>query len=163
MNAADPLQKILLYVETNEKGVEAARFAIALAKRYGSELHAVSVVNEKVLDELLRARVVLKEESLDIERDLEEDGRRYLAFVEKLANEKDLQVTTRMLRGVVHQEVLREARETGANLLVIGEVEESFSRRDCTFNESERIVVTADCPVVVVKGRDLVKRFFESV
>jgi len=42
-------------------------------------------------------------------------------------------------------------------------MEESLSRRDCTFNESEQILVTAGCPVLIVKGRGLVKSFFESV
>jgi nucleotide-binding universal stress UspA family protein len=163
MTAAAPWKKILLYVEANEKGLEAARYAIALAKRYESELHAVSVVNEKVLEELLRAKVFLKEEGLDIERDLEEDGKRYLAFVAKLAGQKSLQVTTHLLRGAVHREVLEKAKEVGASLLVIGEIGESLSRRDCTYNESERIVCTAECPVLVVKGRDFVNRFFESV
>ena len=53
--------KTLVYVETNERGLEAARYAIAFAKRSGGELHAVAVINERILEELTRARVFLKE------------------------------------------------------------------------------------------------------
>ena len=159
MMGVAPLQKILLYVEANERGLEAARYAVALAKHYGAELHAVSVVNEKLLEELLRARVFLKEEGLDIERDLEEDAKRYLAFVGKLAGQKDIQVEAHLLRGTVHLEVVKKAQEIEASLLVIGEIEESLSRRDCTYNESEQIVSAVECPVLIVKGS--VSRFFE--
>ena len=80
--------KTLVYVETNERGLEAARYAIAFAKRSGGELHAVAVINERILEELTRARVFLKEEGIDLKRDLEEDGRRYLALMERLAGKK---------------------------------------------------------------------------
>jgi len=163
MTAAAPLARIVLYVETNEKGLDAARYAIALAKRYGADLHAIAVMNDKVLTELMHARVFLKEEGLDIERDLEEDAKRYLAFVEKLAGQKDLRIATHLLRGDVHQEVLAKARELQASLLVIGEIEEFLSRRDCTFSESEQIITTAECPVLVVKGKRFVKDCFDAV
>ena len=42
--------KTLVYVETNERGLEAARYAIAFAKRSGGELHAVAVINERILE-----------------------------------------------------------------------------------------------------------------
>jgi len=110
---AAPLDKILLYIEPNERGLESARYAVALARRYAGDLHVVSVVNEQALEDLLRARIFLKEEGIDLQRDLEEDGKRYLAFVEKLAREKDLHVSTELLRGVVHREVVAKAKEVG--------------------------------------------------
>ena len=154
--------KTLVYVETNERGLEAARYAIAFAKRSGGELHAVAVINERILEELTRARVFLKEEGIDLKRDLEEDSRRYLALMERLAREKGVAVTTELLRGVVHREVLDKARDINASLIILGEIEESLSRKDITFNESERIVCDARCPVLIVKGRRLVKDFFDS-
>ncbi len=163
MTPLAPFGKALVYVETNERGLEAARYAIASAKQYGGELHAVAVINERILEELTRARVFLKEEGLDLRRDLEEDGRRYLAFIEKLAQEKEVAVTTELLRGVVHREVLDKARDMRASLIILGEIEESLSRKDVTFNESERIVCDARCPVLIVKGRRLVRDLFESV
>ncbi len=163
MTAVTPFGNILLYVEANERGLEAARYAIALAKQCDGEIHAVSVINERILEELTRARVFLQEEGVDLLRDLEEDGRRYLSFVEKLAQEKGVSVTTELLRGVVHREVLDKAKDVDATLVILGEIEESLSRKDVTFNESERIVSDARCPVLIVKGKGLVKKLFNAI
>jgi nucleotide-binding universal stress UspA family protein len=163
MTAATPFENILLYVEPNERGLEAARYAIALAKGCRGEIHAVSVINERILEELTRARVFLKEEGVDLLRDLEEDGRRYLSFVEKLAREKGVDLTTDLRRGAVHREVLNKAKDLGATLIVLGEIEEALSRKDVTFNESERIVSDARCPVLIVKGKGLVKALFNAL
>ena len=69
MSAVTPFGSILLFVEANERAIDAARYAIALAKRHHAALHAVYVVNEKILEELFHAHVFLKEEGVDLERD----------------------------------------------------------------------------------------------
>ena len=71
--AVAPLEKILLYVDATEGALAAARYAIVLAKTYDAELHAVYVVNEKMLEELLRAKVFVEEEEVDLDgRELRE-------------------------------------------------------------------------------------------
>ncbi|MGI6460239.1 MAG: universal stress protein [Candidatus Hydrogenedentales bacterium] len=155
--------KILVYIETNEHGLQAIRYAVAFAKRFGGELHAIAIINERLLEELTRAHVFLKEEEVALKMDLEDDGRRHLALMERFAQEKELEVTTELLHGVVHRQVLDKAREISANLIILGEIEESLSRKDTTFNESERIIYGARCPVLVVRGRQVIKDFFNSV
>jgi nucleotide-binding universal stress UspA family protein len=161
--AVTPLGKILLYVDATEAALAAARYAVALAKQYGSELHAVYVVNEKMLDELLRAKVFIEEEGLDLGRDLEEDGRRYLSFVERLAANKDVSITTELLKGNVHREVVDTAKQMGASLIIIGEIEEALSRKDSFYDEAEMILRRAECPVLVVKGETIVEDLYDSV
>jgi len=161
--AGAPLERILLYVDATEAALDAARYAIALAKTYRAELHAVYVVNEKMLEELLRARVLVQEEQLDMSRDIEEDGRRYLSFVERLAAQKQLNITTDLLRGNVHREVVDKAGQIDAGLIIIGEIEEQLSRVDAHYDELEQILRVAKCPVLVVKGETMVENLFESV
>jgi nucleotide-binding universal stress UspA family protein len=160
--AVAPLEKILLYVDATEGALAAARYAIVLAKTYGAELHAVYVVNEKMLEELLSAKVFVEEEEVDLEQDLEEDGRRYLAYVERLASEKELEITTEMLRGVVHTEVLDKAREMEAQLIVIGKIYEQLSRMDSYYDEAEEMLRGAKCPVLIVKGETIVDDLYET-
>jgi len=160
--AIAPLEKILLYVDATEGALAAARYAIVLAKTYGAELHAVYVLNEKMLEELLSAKVFIEEEEVDLEQDLEEDGRRYLAYVERLANEKELEITTELLRGVVHTEVLDKAREIEAQLIVIGKIYEQLSRMDSYYDEAEEMLRGAKCPVLIVKGEMIVDDLYES-
>jgi nucleotide-binding universal stress UspA family protein len=160
--SASPIEKILLHVEASEGGLVAARYAVALAKAYGAGLHAVYVVNEKILEELLSAKVFVEEEEVDLERDLEEDGRRYLSAVERLAGEKDVAVDTELAKGIVHREIVDKATQMGVSLIIIGEIEEPVSRRDAFFDEGEMILRLAKCPVLTVKGEDLVRALYDS-
>jgi nucleotide-binding universal stress UspA family protein len=147
-----PIQKIILCVDASEKALDAARYAVALAKAYGAKLHAVYVVNERLLEELVSAKVFVQDEEMDLERDLEEDGRRYLGAVERLAGEKDVSIGTELLKGVVHREIVDKATQMGASLIIIGEIEEPMSRRDSFYDEGEMILRMAKCPVLTVKG-----------
>jgi len=157
-----PLEKIVVYVDASEAALDAARYALALAKAYGAGLHAIYVVNEKILAELLSAKVFVEEEEVDLERDLEEDGRRYLAAVEKLAAAKDISISTELVKGVVHREVVDKATQMGASLIIIGEIEEPMSRKDSFFDEGEMILRLAKCPVLTVKGDRLVRTLYDS-
>jgi nucleotide-binding universal stress UspA family protein len=157
-----PLERIMLYVDASEAALDAARYAVVLAKAYGCELHAVYVVDEKTLEELLSAKVFVEEEEVDLERDLEEDGRRYLSAVERLAGEKGISLTTELLKGVVHREVVDKATHLDASLIIIGEIEEAMSRRDAFFDEGEMIMRMAKCPVLTVKGDRLVRSLYEA-
>ena len=160
--STSPIEKILLHVEATEAGLVAARYAIALAKAYGAGLHALYVVNEKMLEELLSAKVFVEEEEVDLERDLEEDGRRYLSGVERLAGEKGVSLTVELAKGVVHRQIVDKATHIGASLIIIGEIEEPMSRRDAFFDEGEMIIRLAKCPVLTVKGDDFVRSLYES-
>jgi nucleotide-binding universal stress UspA family protein len=159
---SSPLEKILLYVEASEGALDAARYAVAVAKVYGAHLHAVYVIDEKTLEELLSAKVFVEEEEVDLERDLEEDGRRYLSAVERLAGEKEVDLTTELAKGTVHRVVIDKATQLGATLIIIGEIEEPMSRRDAFYDEGEMILRLAKCPVLTVKGGELVKSIYDS-
>ena len=158
-----PLGKILVAVDATETALAAARYGIAIARTYGAELHAVYVVNENLLEELLRAKVFVEAEEVDLEVDLEEDGKRYLSYVEKLARDKDVSVSTELLKGSVHREVVDKATQIGATLIIIGEIEEPVSRKDAFYDEGEMILRRAGCPVLVVKGESLVDDIYDSL
>jgi len=158
-----PLGKILIAVDATETALAAARYAVAIASNYGAELHAVYVVNEKLLEELLRAKVFVEEEEVDLEIDLEEDGKRYLSFVEKLARDKNVSVTTELLKGIVHREIVDKATQIGATLIIIGDIEEPLSRKDAFYDEGEMILRRAGCPVLVVKGEGLVDDIYDTL
>jgi nucleotide-binding universal stress UspA family protein len=158
-----PLGKILIAVDATETSLAAARYGIAIAGTYGAELHAVYVVNEKLLEELLRAKVFVEQEDVDLELDLEEDGKRYLSYVEKLARDKNVSVTTDLLKGIVHREVVDKATHIGATLIIIGEIEEPLSRKDAFYDEGEMILRRAGCPVLMVRGEGLVDDIYDSL
>ncbi len=163
MDSVNPLQNILLYVDGSESSVLATRMAITMAKAYGSKLRAVYVVNENLLNELLKAKIFVKVEKMDYERDIEDDGKRYLDYVKKLAEGKGVQLETILLKGVVYEEVLREAEEYGADLVIQGELGEVQSLKDSFYEEGEQILRKVSCPVMVVRGEEKIENIFEAL
>ena len=53
--------------------------------------------------------------------------------------------------------------ELGVDLLVLGEISQIRSRRDELYNETERAMRTAPCPVLVAKGEDKIWDLYEAL
>lgn len=157
------MKRILIFVESNEESILAAQYAIWLAKITGAEIAALYVVDTKTLDDLLRARIFVRMEEMDYERDLEEDGRRYLNHVRDLAEAKGVTISTSLEKGEVHSIVTEKAREIEADLLVLGEREVPLSRKDCYFDEAQRILSEIRCPVLMVKGGENIRELYENI
>jgi nucleotide-binding universal stress UspA family protein len=157
------IKKIMVFIEGNEASLLAAQYAVSLAKIGGGKIIAVYVVDVKTLNDLLRTRIFVRMEETDYERDLEEDGKRYLDQVQGLAEAKGVAVTTLLEKGDVHSIVVRKVKELGADILVMGELETPRSRRDCYYSEGERIFREARCPVLVVKGDEEVSALYDSM
>ena len=157
------IKRIMVFIEANEASLLAARHAVSLSKIAGADLIAVYVVDVKTLNDLLKARIFVQMEEMDYERDIEEDGKRYLNHVQCLAEAKAVAVTTLLEKGDVHSVVVGKAKELGADMLVMGELDTPLSRRDSYYNEGERIFREAHCPVLVVKGEEAVQALYDSI
>jgi nucleotide-binding universal stress UspA family protein len=162
-NDVKPFGKVLLYIDGSESSITAAQFAIVLSKKYGSSLKAIYVVNETLLTELLGAKVFVQVEMMDYERDLEEDGKRYLNYVVKLAEKKGVNVETILRKGVVYEEIAREVTAYDCDVLIQGELGEVLSLRDSFYEEGERILRKVSCPVLVVRNKRKVDKLYESM
>lgn len=163
MANAHGIKRIMVFIEAREASLLAARHAVSLAKITGAELVAVYVVDVKTLNDLLKARIFVQMEEMDYERDLEEDGKRYLNHVRRLAEAKAVAAATLLAKGDVHSVVVQKAKELGVDVLVMGELETPLSRRDSYYNEGERIFREAHCPVLVVKGEEEVRALYDSI
>ncbi|MDD4856854.1 MAG: universal stress protein [Candidatus Krumholzibacteria bacterium] len=162
-NEVKPISKALLYVDGSESSITAAQYAIVLSKKYGFSLKAIYVVNDTLLTELLGAKVFVKMEKMDYERDLEEDGKRYLNYVVKLGERKGVKVQTALRKGIVHEEISREVEESECSLLIQGELGEVLSLRDSFYEEGERILRKVSCAVLVVKNKKNVDWLYDSI
>ena len=158
-----PIKKILLFIDGTEQSITAAQFALCLTRFTGASLTAFYVINTKALDDLLKARIFLKEEQTEYTRDLEEDAKRYLNHVSDLAQKKGVTVETRSVMGSTHQEIVKLVKEEGFDLLVIGELSRIRSRRDEFYDETERAMRAVPCSVLIVKDEDSVWELFESL
>ncbi len=158
-----PIKKIMVYIDGSEQSITAAQYALCLSKFTGADLMAFYVINTKALDDLLKARIFLKEEQMDYERDLEEDARRYLNHVRELARNKGITIETRSAMGNVHREIVKIIKEEGIELLIIGELSHIRSRRDEFYDETERAMRVVPCSVLIVKDEDSVWEHYESL
>ena len=102
---------ILLAVPDTPDFAACAKFAIYLAKNLRARLTAVYVVNEKVVHDLLAEKIFVDPEAKDFKVSLEEQGAIFLENLGAMAEEKGVEFEGRLLRGVVHHEVIKAARE----------------------------------------------------
>ncbi len=160
---ASPIRKILVTIAGGDICIITAKYAICMAKSLGSELFVQYVVNMKALEDLLRARVFVKIESMGYERELEEQGNRYLTNIKELAAAKGIKANAVLSKGIIHDEVVKTIQELGIDMLIIGELKELTSRKDSFYDEGERIFREAKCPVLVVKGREEIERMYEGL
>ncbi|MBW1945641.1 MAG: universal stress protein, partial [Deltaproteobacteria bacterium] len=64
---SNPIRKIMVYIDGTEQSITAAQYAICLASSSHAELIAHYVVNTRAMEDLLRARIFLKDEQVEYE------------------------------------------------------------------------------------------------
>jgi nucleotide-binding universal stress UspA family protein len=158
-----PIQNIMVYINGTEGSITAAQYALSLAHSTGASLKAFYVINTKALNELVKARIFLKEEQLNYEQDLRADAERYLNHVRDLAQQKGIPIKTESAMGNVHQEITNRVKDEKIDLLVIGELSHIRSRRDEFYDETERAMRTVSCSVLIVKDEDRVWEMYNAL
>ena len=160
---SNPIRKIMVYVDGTEQSITAAQYAICLASSSHAELIAHYVVNTRAMEDLLRARIFLKDEQVEYEHDMETDAERYLNHVNELAVQKGVTIVKRQSKGSVHKEIVKAVVEDEVDLLVIGELSRIRSRRDEFYDEAERAMRNVGCSVLIVKDEDKVWEMYQSL
>ena len=158
-----PFKTIVAYVDGSEDALSAIMYAILLAQQNDAKLIAASVVNTKALNELVHAGIFVDVERNQYQKELQDDTDRYLRHAHRLAAQKHVEVEAVKLEGTVHAEVTKLLKERGADLLVIGGVTQIRSRREELASETDRMMRTSPCPVLVVKDDEDVWQAFDSM
>lgn len=160
---SNPIGKIMVYVDGTEQSITAAQYAICLASFSGAQLIAHYVINTRAMEDLLRARIFLKDEQVEYEHDMETDAERYLNHVNELAVQKGVTIVKKQSKGSVHKEIVKAVMEDEVDLLVIGELSRIRSRRDEFYDEAERAMRNVGCSVLIVKDEDRVWEMYQSL
>ncbi len=155
-----PLFKnVLVMVNGTEASINAVRYAILMAKLYQCEVRAVYVVDMATIRQLSLNRIFVEDESREYERSLEQNGQRYLSFVEQLGKEKGVKVETELRSGAIWSEVVALAEERKADLILLGGTESTQSDKDVLSSTHKSILVNARCSVLVVKQQTVEQLF----
>lgn len=157
-----PIEKILVHIDGSEESLAAVEYGILLAKAVNARIFGAYIVNTRALSDLRKSHIFLAAEEAEYARDIEQDARRYLEHAARTAAAKGVELETIQSSGNVHQELLRIINEKKIDLLVIGELPHVRSRLDEFYNESERVMRSASCSVLIVKDADRVDDLFGS-
>jgi len=149
---ANLLGSLLLVVDGSEPSMEAARFAMNLAKQVGSRVTAVYVVDTATMDYLMQMRIFVSEERSEFEADLERTAQRYLEYVTTIGRKQGVPTETVLRKGRIHTVIIQEARALKVDAIVLGGCCRSATRKDATSVERQLVLDLASCPVIVVKS-----------
>lgn len=153
------LKKIQVAISGSESSINGAKYAIMLAKTYKLELSVVYIVDTSTLKELLISKIFIEEESVDFEKNLEANGRRYLDYIEELAKSKGVKVKKILKHGGVATMLLEAAEDENVDMLVMGAWEVNRSKRSLITRAHMDLLMDAKVPVLVVKEEDIEMMF----
>jgi len=145
------INNIVIAVTGTDASILAAKYGIVMAKYYHCKLSAVYVVDTATIKQLMLSRIFLQEEGAEYEKNLENNGSRYLTFVEELAREKGVKLERILRRGAIYTEILSVADEKGADLILLGGWEKDTKTKDIIGSSHREIMANAKCSVMLVK------------
>ena len=151
------ISNIVTAVTGTDASILAAKYAIVMSKIYHCKLTAVYVVDTATIKQLTLSKIFIQEEAAEYEKSLENNGKRYLAFVDELANAKGVKIEKIIRKGAIYTEILNVADEKRADLILLGGWEKDTKTRDIIGHSHREIMASAKCSVVLVKEPDIDK------
>lgn len=161
----EPLEKVLVYLDGSDSSYTAAQYAIYLAKKHHMELMGVCVVKDATLDELMHHHILLPQEKEEYLHDLQKDAQKHERQFQRLAQEKNALAQTMVFSGQADTKKLIIDLITRENItyFIVGELPHFRSRADAFYSETEHLVYTVPCSVLIVKDPFRVEKLFDSV
>lgn len=156
-------KNILVVVNSSEASMQAAKYAIVLAKVYHCNVKAIYVVDTATLKYLQLKKFFVQEESSEYEQNLMADGARYLKYVEEIGHAKGVQVQTELRKGAIWSEITICAKDSETDLILLGCVEtDGVDKRDVITSSYRKILTTAHCSVLIVK-EEMTEKLYKNV
>jgi len=145
------ISHIVVAVTGTDASISAAKYAIVLAKQYHCKLTAVYVVDTATIRQLTLSKIFIQEEAAEYEKNLENNGSRYLAFVDELAHAKGIKTEKIVRKGAVFTEILHAADDKKADLILLGGWEKDTKTKDIIGHSHREIMLNSKCSVMLVK------------
>jgi nucleotide-binding universal stress UspA family protein len=145
------ITKILYATDFSESSLPAAEYALTLAQLAGAELHVLHVLGE-FAD---RRKTMIQAEAMALlEREVEIHA---LKAMEDFCKEQFAAVvpyTNAVVIGIPFQEIIRQAKEVNADLIVAGTHGRTGLEHVIVGSTAERLVRRSTIPVLTVRGQD---------
>jgi nucleotide-binding universal stress UspA family protein len=142
------LHRILVPIDFSAHSKDALRYAVPLARRFGASIHLVYVVEPTVYPaDLGFGQVVYP----TFEEELIEKGKEELQGLLRSEIGKSPGSTAVVRTGKPHQEILLEAEDRNADLIVMATHGHTGVEHMLFGSTAERIVRNATCPVLTIR------------
>ncbi|MCW4028864.1 MAG: universal stress protein [Candidatus Bathyarchaeota archaeon] len=144
--SAETIKKILSPTDGSDYSVHSAEYALGIAKNHDAQVTFVYVIDEVVLDRFSKLA-----ERENIERELKEDGQRYINYLMTLAEKAGVKATSIIVKGRPFEQIVHLANGLNMDMIVMGTYGHRGSDRILMGSVAERVIEYAHCPVLVVK------------
>ena len=141
---------ILVPLDFSDTATKALKYAAALAEEFKARIRVLYVMEPASLREFTGAYP----HGSDNDELISVCKRKLLASADKCDVRRDLIEDTTVRRGPAYREIVAEAREMGADLIVINTHGNSGLNRLLLGSVAEHIVQHAPCPVLVVREEE---------
>lgn len=143
------VKRILVPTDFSEAADEALETAVAMARAFSAELELLHVTASVVMlpppFDLVSVPSVFPDVMRKVQEGLDSRAARLRG--------QGVTATTLTLEGNAHVEIVRHARETGADLIVMATHGRSGIAHAVMGSVAERVVQRAECPVLIVPVR----------
>ena len=140
------IQKILVPTDGSDYSMRAAQYGIGIAKMLSAQILVLYVIDKVAIDQISKAT-----EHDSVERELKEDGQRYVNYVLGLAEKEGVKSSSLLTKGSPYEQIVHLARELNIDLIVMGTYGRRGAERVLIGSVAERVIEYAPCPVLVIK------------
>jgi nucleotide-binding universal stress UspA family protein len=143
------IKKIILSTDFSEASYHAMEYAVYMSKKFGAELDIVHVV----FDETYLMTMYIPQGTLQgVLGELETGAQQHIdEFLKNCPPLDGVKYKTKLLKGTPHNEIIKYAEESGADMIVIGTHGRTGIEHVLFGSTAEKIISRASCPVVTVR------------
>lgn len=142
-------KRILVPTDGSEESISAGKHALWLARTSGAELLVINVVEDSVLD-AIRADDLREEVEKDMIGDADRLTERFEEGMIKSIDSDKVKHSHHVYEGHPANVILKTAEESGIDLIVMGKTGKHGIERFIVGSVTDRVVKSANCPVLVV-------------
>jgi nucleotide-binding universal stress UspA family protein len=148
---ARPIRRILHATDYSKASARALDEAVNLAKQNDAELLVVHVI-EPVSSYAGAGDFGGPELYMKIEEATKREAQRSMAKLMRKLQQAKVNAKSLLLNGIVHEQILKAAKNRKANMIVIGTHGRTGITKLFTGSVAGKVVSLASCPVLTVRG-----------
>ena len=147
-------RRILMGTDFSDCSKEALDYAVLLAKQFGAELYLLHVFDAPA-SFIPGVGSVAGPEVFEWIDELRQGERKRLDTLAEEIGQKGVEVHSILKDGTPFREIPKAAKETAADLIVLGTHGRTGFDRFMAGSVAERVVRRSPCPIFLVKSKDL--------